>query len=800
MRQGDGADLLGASDPRNANIGVIYVAPSDDRQSVLAAILTQDKLGRKQVAVVLPEHNKAFQRPVDFEGLKNMRRGLKTQIVFVAPPGPGPAEFARQRRFPVFSSPESFAQSLRAEDQFPATGRKGLFGRRPKASNGAVPVSSTGVAEGERTQPLPGSSLPAPAPVPEELNATLPGTGDQEEEGQHEQQQDEARGASGAAAGVAGLAAGLGIGALAAHSGEGASSPPDEDWDALPPAAGESQPVDRTSPVHTPGQDELESGTTNDSQGSAGPGIIVFPSPQARPRSTGKLPAAVAPAVVAVPPAQSNIPPAAPPIKRRNVGKNAAIASGAAVAGGAVGAALVSQTPSTGGTPPPPGGNAGGPGGGGGGGGPRRRTSRTLLVVLLILLTLLLVAGIAFAAPGGIGRISNVLPGASPTATVTITPVSADKKDTFVLTAVTGTPDATKRQVQARKLSYTTPPQSKTVQATGQVSTKAIQATGVLTFYNGNGFVYTVRAGTVFTDSHGVQIENVGQVSIPAGNPSSGYGRTNASAMAVFGGTNGNIKAFDFNLVQCCGSGAVYISNASAFTGGQDPQHFTAVSQSDIDGAANPLKTSQTQSAQQSLQSQIHGNERLINPAQCSTNVTSDHKAGDRATSVMVTVTATCTGEVYDQQAATAIATNLLKTEEQKNLGSAYVLQDNKVVTQVTSIIDTNGLVSLYVKAEGIWVYQFSDAMKQNLARLIAGKNEADAKTLLLKQAGVSGVQISISSGTTLPSDPANITIIIKAVPGLPGTPTVTPPTGPTPGTQTPPTATPTSEPGLGGS
>ncbi len=49
MRQGDGADLLGANDPRSASIGIIYVAPTDDRQSVLAAILTQDKLGRKQV-------------------------------------------------------------------------------------------------------------------------------------------------------------------------------------------------------------------------------------------------------------------------------------------------------------------------------------------------------------------------------------------------------------------------------------------------------------------------------------------------------------------------------------------------------------------------------------------------------------------------------------------------------------------------------------------------------------------------------------------------------------------------------
>src|SRR6516162_1066711 len=99
MRQGDGTDLLGPNDPRSATIGVVYVAPSDDRQSVLTAILTQDKLGRKQVVVVLPERNKAFQRPVDFDGLKNMRRGLKSEIIFIATTGPGPAEFARHRRF-----------------------------------------------------------------------------------------------------------------------------------------------------------------------------------------------------------------------------------------------------------------------------------------------------------------------------------------------------------------------------------------------------------------------------------------------------------------------------------------------------------------------------------------------------------------------------------------------------------------------------------------------------------------------------------------------------------------------------
>ena len=794
MRQDDGADLLGANDPRSANVGIIYVAPNDDRQTVLTAILTQDKLGRKQVAVVLPGQNKAFQRPVDFEGLKNMRRGLKTEIVFIAPAGPGPAEFARQRHFKVFPSLEAFSQSFQANDQSPASARRGLFGRRQKPANGTTPASSTKSTEPESTFSPSGIPVMVPAPVPEEMSAPRSGAINREEEDQFHPYQNGSYDSNGEAVGGVVMAPDL----LDVPTVENTSLSPDseEDWDALPPTAQAPAAVDSSSLYDTTTD---ESGN-NDPQGNAGPGIIVFPTPQSRSRTTGKLPAAVAPAAIPTPPAQPKELPTVPLVKRRNTGKRAAVGAGAVAAGAAAGtgAAMASRTVSTGGTPPPPGGITGGSGGGGGGA-PRRRINRSLLAALLILLTLLLVAGIAFAAPGGI--MSHVIPGTSPGATVTITPVRHDLKDAFLITAVTGTPDPNQRQIPARKLFYKTLPQLNTVQATGQVNTNPIQATGILTFYNGNGFAYTVRGGTVFTDSHGVQVENVGAVTIPAGNPNTGYGRTTASAIAVVGGTSGNIKAFDFSLFLCCGSGAVYVSNASAFAGGQDSQHYTAVSQSDIDRAANSLKTSQLQSAQKAFQLLIKGTEQLVSPAQCRTDVTPNHKAGDRATSVTVTVTATCTGEVFDQQAARTMATGLLVSEAQKNFGSGYVLLDNKVVTDITSpsIIDANkGTVSLTVKAEGVWYYLFNDATKKNLVKLIAGKSEADAKTLLLQQPGVSGVQITIASGTKLPTDPASISIVIKAVPGLPGTGT---PTAPPPeSTPTSPTATPTAQPGLGGS
>src|SRR5579864_4654208 len=158
MRQGNGADILGPNDPRSATIGMIYVAPNDDRESVLAAILTQEKLGRKQIAIVLPDQNRAFQRPVDFDGLKNMRRKLQADLVIIAPSGPGPAEFARQRHFTVFSSVDSYGRSLRDQSQPVVEPKRGLFGRKTKlqATNG---TANTNVQ-------MPPSPIPMPTPTP----------------------------------------------------------------------------------------------------------------------------------------------------------------------------------------------------------------------------------------------------------------------------------------------------------------------------------------------------------------------------------------------------------------------------------------------------------------------------------------------------------------------------------------------------------------------------------------------------------------------------------------------------------
>jgi len=173
VRQSDGADLLGASNPRRTKIGLINVAPGDDRQTVLTAIHTQDKLGRKQVAIVLPGENKAFQSAVDFDGLKGMQGNLKAQIVFITPSGYGPAEFARQRRFPVYSSLEEYAQVIQDEDltgededQVSKKGR-GIGRKRPLPPPAAIQPSP---AETAQPQPPAVESSPSPSQPPASSN------------------------------------------------------------------------------------------------------------------------------------------------------------------------------------------------------------------------------------------------------------------------------------------------------------------------------------------------------------------------------------------------------------------------------------------------------------------------------------------------------------------------------------------------------------------------------------------------------------------------------------------------------
>ncbi len=171
------------------------------------------------------------------------------------------------------------------------------------------------------------------------------------------------------------------------------------------------------------------------------------------------------------------------------------------------------------------------------------------------------------------------------------------------------------------------------------------------------------------------------------------------------------------------------------------------------------------------LKAQLHPGEQFFSSPLCMPGITSDHQAADRATSVSVTVAVTCTGEVYDHQAAQSVAANLLRQEAARDPGSGYALVGNLVtdVRQVSLTDAKKGTLSLMVEAEGVWVYQFGAAQKQALAKLLAGKSTQNTQTLLLEQKGVTtaAIQFSGSNENTLPSDPTQIIIVVQKVAGL---------------------------------
>ncbi len=384
----------------------------------------------------------------------------------------------------------------------------------------------------------------------------------------------------------------------------------------------------------------------------------------------------------------------------------------------------------------------------------REKLPKHWRILVLIALIILLVGGSAsFLIPW----LHTVL--AAATTTVTITPMSQSMNHSYTIDAVTGTPDASQHQVQARLLSYTTQTQSKTVKATGKGHQDATITRGKVTISPSTG---TVPAGYLRIASHsGVYV--ITNVLSPISSGSQTF-----DAWAENAGSGGNIPAYDidhlYNMVDDP-SIVYYLQNTQAFTGGTDA----------ADGVATPLVNQLTSDAQAAVQKQLRTNEQFASPPECVPKTSANHKANDRVTDVTVTVSVTCTAQAYEPQAVQSMAADWFKTDTASQLGAHYaragdVLTSSPLV-QPTS--DKNS-IPFSVNAQGVWVYQFSDAQKQEIARLIAGKPLADAQALLQKQTGVKKVNVTTADGwgTALPTSLNDIKFIMVSVPGLQATPT----------------------------
>ncbi len=357
--------------------------------------------------------------------------------------------------------------------------------------------------------------------------------------------------------------------------------------------------------------------------------------------------------------------------------------------------------------------------------------SRRIITLLVVVVLMLLVGGMACV---------SLVPYL---ATVTITPQSKLFAESYRFLAVGGKPDPTQSQVYDHKVSSTSAPQAQTEEATGIAHTSGKQARGMLAFYNGASTQKIIQAGTHCTTSNGVVLVTDDLITLEAANPPTFFGEGTVNAHALMIGTSGNIAALSSCSIN---DNTVTARSSGAFQGGQAPQTYSVVAASDIEHATPTLVTSATAEARASLSKKVHTNEAL--PAQsivCTPTVNANPGVNESAKKVIVTVTATCNGHVYDKAGAIVLADNLYGIRAANFLGASYMLIGSiqTVFTQV--VVDAQrGIIVLWLKVQGIWLFQFSTLKKQELVTLIHGKNQKVASALLLKQEGVAAVDIQV--------------------------------------------------------
>ncbi len=776
MRQGNGSDLLGLQDPRGTTVGIIYVAPPDDRKSVLAAILTQEKLGRKQIAIVLPEsqQNKAFQRPQDFDDLKTIRRRLHAQLIFIASAGPGPAEFARQRRFSVYSSLESYHDALRMEPMPARMGKEGEKDRLFGSSKKSGPLR--GIAHGGTDAIGPSSEKDSSAsidqdaihipslPLPDEVLSTA-----------DRAQQTPSISTNGMEAidpshhakitAIAAREEAVET-TLATHHihkdtqcplHDGFSASMDDDWEALSAASSPQThpPTASFAPDTMPPRAPLSAPDTPDPAVGGEPSIIELPPslPATRSRSTMKLPA-VGSAKMAT--TGTLLPPITPmphpAFQRRHTaaGKMAASVTSAATpvstrAGRSpVGSSHLTRVGAL----------------------RRKPTVGDLIVAVLIIATLLICSSVALSVSGFRSFLASLSVGGSTApATITIMPVSKTEQDSYIIQAIMDHANAAKRQVALRQLTFSPPKVSKLLTATGVGHIAPKPAVGQLTFYNGSAQDYWVGSTTAIAGPHGVSVVPDHPVHIPAAHAPT-EGSITVNAHAITAGAGGNMVAGAMNET-CCASGSFITVVSSPFTGGQDAKDYTFLQQSDVDSVVTQSNSTLSQQALTRFKEQIKSNEQLVGNPQCIATPTVDQPVGDQGqniTTANITVNQTCTGLAYDARDAQTLAQNILKNKAASHLGHGYTLVGTIATKQrVTDIKD--GVVTLQVGVHSIWYYQFDDQQKQILANQLINKSRATAQRLLNNYPGVAKARIEIAGGgTLLPDNSKQIRLMVLTV------------------------------------
>ena len=360
------------------------------------------------------------------------------------------------------------------------------------------------------------------------------------------------------------------------------------------------------------------------------------------------------------------------------------------------------------------------------------------------------------------------------TARVSIQPESKHIQNAATITVVTAHPDPTQQQIAGARLLSFTSAHTLTQTATGKGYAQATSASGTMemTAYVPTYGTATISAGTRLTGYDGITI--VADQTVTAYDDNSGRQTVYFHAHVVTPGAQGNIPAYAFHYIDHPGQNwHAEFYNVTPFTGGQNAGPYTFVQQNDISTGKQTLTPTAELSTFATLLIKRSANEQWVSTPTCVPNATTDHNPNDRVRQFQVTVAATCSGEVYNTQIVKEAASQRLATIASNTLAKGYQLAGNisTTITNVQVVENQQGTLSISVRSQGTWVFQFTRFQKQQLLHLIRGKSASDAQEALLRQKHIAHVTIVITYGfwlwNTLPTDEGKITLLIQPNPRL---------------------------------
>jgi serine/threonine protein kinase len=354
--------------------------------------------------------------------------------------------------------------------------------------------------------------------------------------------------------------------------------------------------------------------------------------------------------------------------------------------------------------------------------------------------------------------------GASPVATVYITPRSKSLQDIYVLTA-------SPQVKQANLATHTIPARilqerasdSSTIATSGTENKGGATAQGRVVFTNSGDTDVSVPATLVLTAPSGARFQVTQGFTVPA-QQDGRNGKVTMTVIALQPGAAGNIAPHTLDGV-CC-NGQLTIKNDDAFTGGIDPQTTHVVAQADIDGVRNNLMAKLEARILQQIRLQLQTGEVIAGQPSYQVTVSSSVPVGTQADQVQVNVAVDGRAIVYSSALATRTAAQLLSAYAMQTLGPTYQAQSSPGVTAPPAVQPgNNDSAYISISVHGLWIYALTEQQLSQWKQSIRGATTAAAQAYLEAQPGVATVQINLPFGATHVPDTMDEIKIVTVAP-----------------------------------